>query len=191
MSESFFEKEKNVRQYLEMTADYDGQWFLVQFLKHIPKEYRALELGIGPGKDLENIRQHYDVVGSDYSFVFAELYKRSHPEVKIMVLDAVSIKVKEQFDCIYTNKVLHHLPTEDLIQSLQRQSEVLNQDGLVFHTFWRGSGQDKYDDLLFNYYETNELKKFFEQHYTILCIEYYKELKENDSILVVAQKTTK
>ena len=188
MSESFFEKEDNVRQYLEMTADYDGQWFFEQFKKHIPCHYKALELGMGPGKDLDNIRQLYDVVGSDYSFVFAEMYKRNHPEVKVMVLDAITIKTKQNFDCIYSNKVLHHLPKNDLGQSIQRQYEVLNDKGIVFHTFWKGTGQENYEGMLFNYYEIKDIEQSFEKQYNILCIETYKEFKDNDSILVVAQK---
>ncbi len=188
MSETFFEREDNVKQYIEMTADYDGSWFFEQFTRYIPTTHKALELGMGPGKDLDNIRQKYDVVGSDYSFVFAELYKRQHPEVKVMVLDAVNIKTDAKFDCIYSNKVLHHLPTEDFKTSLARQAEVLNDKGLVLHTFWRGSGKDEFNGLLFHYYEQDELKKLFEEHYNIVHMDNYKELKADDSIIVVAQK---
>lgn len=188
MSESFFEKEDNVKQYLEMTADYDGTWFFEQFKKHIPKDYKALELGMGPGKDLDNIRQAYDVVGSDYSFVFAELYKRSHPEVKVMVLDAINIKTSRPFDCIYTNKVLHHLNEKDLKKSIKRQHEVLNPGGIVFHTFWLGTGQENYEGMLFNYYELNEIKALFEDQFDIINLMSYKEFKDDDSILLVAKK---
>ena len=188
MSESFFEKEDNVKQYFEMTADYDGRWFLEQFKRFIPAGSQCLELGIGPGKDLDNIRQTYEVTGSDYSFIFAELYKRSHPEVKIKVLDAVTIKIKTTFDCIYTNKVLHHLPVAELEQSIKRQTEILNENGLVLHTFWKGTGQENYEGMLFHYYETDEVKALFEKQFNIVHISTYKEFQEDDSILVVAQK---
>ncbi|WP_430816019.1 class I SAM-dependent methyltransferase [Carboxylicivirga sp. RSCT41] len=188
MSESFFEKEENVKQYFEMTADYDGRWFFEQFKKHVPVNYKCLELGMGPGKDLDNIRLEYDVVGSDYSFVFAELYKRSHPEIKIKVLDAVTIKIKQIFDCIYTNKVLHHLTFDDVKKSISRQAEILNTKGLVLHTFWKGTGQENYEGMLFHYYETEEVIQMFEQEFKVLHISTYKEFKEDDSIIVVAQK---
>ncbi|MCG8581653.1 MAG: class I SAM-dependent methyltransferase [Bacteroidales bacterium] len=188
MSESFFEREENVKQYFEMTADYDGSWFFDQFQKHIPVQYKCLELGMGPGKDLDNIRTKYDVVGSDYSFVFAELYKRSHPEIKIKVLDAVTIRIKQTFDCIYTNKVLHHLSHDDVKKSISRQAEVLNENGLVLHTFWKGTGQENYEGMLFHYYETEEIKQLFGQQFDIIHISTYKEFKEDDSIILVAQK---
>ncbi len=188
MSESFFENEDNIKQYLEMTADYDGTWFYEQFKRFIPTMGKVLELGMGPGKDLDSIRQQYDVVGSDYSFVFAELYKRQHPEVKVMVLDAVTIKTKQPFDCIYSNKVLHHLTTDELKKSLARQADVLNNKGMLLHTFWRGSGHDEFQGLRFQYYEQNELRKLFEEHFNIIHIAGYQELKADDSIIVVAQK---
>ncbi|WP_185968920.1 trans-aconitate 2-methyltransferase [Carboxylicivirga sp. M1479] len=188
MSESFFEKEENVKQYLEMTADYDGLWFYEQFKKHIPPSYKALELGMGPGKDLDNIRQSYHVVGSDFSFTFAELYKRQHPEVKIMVLDAVTIKTPKRFNCIYSNKVLHHLTAKDLSASIQRQAQVLEKDGLIFHTFWKGTGEENYEGMLFNYYEIEALKELFDASFEIVHIDTYQEFKEDDSILLVARK---
>ncbi len=188
MSEEFFLDEDNVQQYVNMTADYDGSWFLEQFKKYIPGTYKALELGMGPGKDLENIRQIYNVVGSDYSFIFAELYKRQHPEVKIMVLDAITIKTDIQFDTIYSNKVLHHLTLNDFKASIDRQAQMLNKGALIFHTFWKGNGSDEYDGLLFNYYEKNDLKTLFEAQFEIICIEVYKEVKADDSILLVAKR---
>ncbi|MBK3518976.1 class I SAM-dependent methyltransferase [Carboxylicivirga marina] len=188
MSDTFFEREENVKQYIEMTADYDGRWFFEQFKKFIPRSHKALELGMGPGKDLDNIRQEYDVVGSDFSFVFAELYKRSHPEVKIKVIDAVKIKTKEYFDCIYTNKVLHHLTFDDIKASIKRQAEVLNDKGIVLHTFWKGTGQENYGGMLFHYYETETVKELFSELFNIIHIDTYQEFKEDDSIIIVAQK---
>ena len=144
MRKPFFLNEDNVKQYMDMTADYDGQWFFEQFKKYIPHNNKVLELGMGPGKDLENIRRNYDVVGSDYSFIFAELYKRRHPEVKIMVLDAVTIKTEGMFDTIYSNKVLHHLTPDDLKASIARQAQMLKKDAVILHTFWIGNGADEY-----------------------------------------------
>lgn len=171
-----------------MTADYDGRWFLQQFTRFIPLNHKALELGMGPGKDLDNIRQSYDVFGSDYSFVFTDLYKRKYPEVKVMVQDAISIQVNVKFDCIYSNKVLHHLPAKDLNSLLARQAEILNKNGLVLHTFWRGSGKDEFQGLLFHYYEQDEIKQLFEAHFEIIHMANYEELKADDSIIVVAKK---
>jgi len=188
MNEPFFLNENNVKQYIDMTADYDGQWFLTQFLKHIPQDHNALELGMGPGTDLDNIRQHYDVVGSDYSFVFAERYKHRHPEVKIMILDAITIKTDMHFDVIYSNKVLHHLSHQDLKKSIRRQAELLDKNALIFHTFWSGSGTDEYQGLLFNYYNKKDIKELFEDQFHITHLETYQENKTDDSILLVAQK---
>lgn len=188
MSQDFFLNEENVKQYIEMTSEYDGAWFYNQFKHYVPTNFKALELGMGSGIDLNNIRQHYDVVGSDYSFVFAELYKRSHPEVKIMILDAVSIKTDAKFDCIYSNKVLHHLSSDDLKASIKRQSQMLESGAIVFHTFWNGSGSETYDGLLFNYYDSAMLNKLFADDFEIIDQLHYQEFKVDDSILLIAKK---
>ena len=73
----------------------------------------------------------------------------------MICLDAVQLSADRVFDCIYSNKVLHHLAVDDLSRSVSRQEELLAADGQVLHSFWRGEGEEEHLGLRF-VYETEE-----------------------------------
>ena len=105
-----------------------------------------------------------------------------------MLLDARNLSTNQKYDCIYSNKVLIHLTKIELKESLIRQKDILNENGILFHSFWRGDKEEDYQGLKFVYYTEEELRKLIGNNYEILVIDTYKEMKDNDSIYVVAQK---
>ncbi len=184
----YFNKEKNVNVYIKMAKGYDGKDLIKKLKIHLPKNSSVLELGMGPGVDLKILNKYYKATGSDRSEVFLDLFKKSNPKHNLLKLDAVTIETKKKFKGIYSNKVLHHLSKSNLGRSLKRQSEVLLKDGIVLHSFWKGNKTEKYENLLFNYYTISQLVKYFEKHFEILEIAVYKEMKNSDSIYIIARK---
>ncbi len=104
----------------------------------LPGGSTLLELGMGPGKELVKLSRHFRVTGSDNSQGFLEIFAGSHPSVQLLNLDAVTIETDLTFDCIFSNKVLHHLSRDDLLASFDRQRRVVKLGGLLFHSFWLG-----------------------------------------------------
>ena len=180
----FFDTEKGVEQYIKMAEGYDGAELINILQKYLPENSTVLELGIGPGKDMDILKKSYAVTGSDYSQVFLDKYEEKHKDADLLLLDAVTMPTDRKFDCIYSNKVLHHLTKEDLIKSLQRQKEMLNPNGIAFHSFWKGNKVEEIEGLLFTYYETEDLKKITESNFDVLAIETYTEMEKDDSIYV-------
>ena len=181
----FFDTEKGVEQYINMAKGYDGTELIRILQKHLPSKSTVLELGMGPGKDLDILKKSYTATGSDNSQIFLEKYRKQHSNADLLLLDAVTLQTKRKFDCVYSNKVLHHLTHEDLVKSLQRQKEILNPDGIAFHSFWKGNKVEQIEELLFTYYEVGKLKKIAEHDFEILVAETYTEIEDNDSIYVV------
>jgi len=142
-----------------MAESYDGAELIKILQKYLPENSTVLELGIGPGKDMDILKKSYTVTGSDNSQIFLDKYKEKYQDADLLLLDAVTLQTDRKFDCIYSNKVLHHLTKEDLAKSLQRQKDVLNSNGIVFHSFWKGNKVENMDGLLFTYYEIEDLKK--------------------------------
>ena len=103
-------------------------------------------------------------------------------------LDAVKIKTMNKFDCIYSNKVLHNLSKLDLNESIQNQARVLNKDGIILHTFWRGDKVEEVYGMKFVYYTEDQLRLIFEEYFTIIELFPYEEISENDSIRIIARK---
>ena len=183
----FFDTEKGVEQYIKMAEGYDGTELIKILHEHLPANSTVLELGIGPGKDMDILKRTYRVTGSDSSQMFLDKYKMKHQDADLLLLDAVTMKTDRKFDCIYSNKVLHHLSKEDLVNSLQRQKETLNTNGIVFHSFWKGSKIDEFEGLLFTYYETKDLEKIMKSDFDILSLTTYTEMENDDSIYVISR----
>jgi trans-aconitate methyltransferase len=80
----------------------------------------------------------YQVTGSDDSQEFLNHLQQTYPRGEFLNIDAATIVTDKKFHGIYSNKVLHHLKNEELISSVQKQSDVLHADGIVCHSFWKG-----------------------------------------------------
>lgn len=184
----YFDSEKNVSEYIKMAEGYNGNDLIKKLTNYLSKNSSVLELGMGPGVDLKFLNKYYKTTGSDRSKVFLDLFKKSNPKQNLLKLDAVTIETRKRFKGIYSNKVLHHLSKSNLGKSLKRQSEVLLKDGIVLHSFWKGNKTEKYENLLFNYFTISHLVKYFEKHFEILEIAVYKEMKNADSIYIIAKK---
>ena len=173
-----------------MAEGYDGRELIETLKKHLQPGLKVLELGMGPGKDFDILKKNYEVTGSDKSRIFLERYKKKNKEADLLQLDAINIETDRKFHCIYSNKVLHHLTKDELNLSLKRQEEILLRNGILFHTFWEGKNEEEYHGLRFVYYSIDELTKIFERNLEIIEIKKYKEMKNDDSIYVIARKNS-
>lgn len=189
----FFMKEENVNQYIEMTKEYDPTSIVNKVKKYLPKGSTLLELGMGEGRDLELLSKEYKVVGSDNSEVFINKYKEKNKGIEVLTIDAIMMNIERTFDCIYSNKVLHHLPKKDFIKSLNLQKNNLNNKGIIFMTLWNGEYREEimFDgEIRFTYYLENDIREIVKNDYDIVTIETYNEFEEheNDSLLVILRK---
>ena len=184
----FYHTEESVDQYITLAEGYDGAELIAELRKHLPEGSLVLELGMGAGKDLDILLKTYKATGSDLSAVFVERYRKIQPNADLLVLDAVSLTTTRTFDAIYSNKVLHHLTDEGLVQSVQRQTQVLNDVGIVCHSFWNGEGDSAEGGLLHNYHTVNEIEEVFTNSFHILHLGTYKEMEPDDSILLIGRK---
>lgn len=185
---TYFNDKLKVLEYIKMCQGIDGKELIDVLRIHLKEESTVLELGMGPGNDLNLLKKYYIVTGSDNSQVFLDMYKENNEDIELLFLDAITINTEKKFDCIYSNKVLQHLTKKELYQSIERQKEVLRDEGLLFHTFWRGNSEEIYDGLRFVYYEKEELIKIFQSFFRVIDINYYSEQEDKDSIYIILMK---
>ena len=184
----FFDTEKGVEEYLKMAEDFDGAELIRILEKFLPAKSSVLEIGMGPGKDLELLSRTFNVTGSDNSQIFLDRYKGKNQDADLLKLDAVTLSTDRTFDCIYSNKVLHHLTTDDLRTSLKKQKEIINPNGILFHSFWKGNKTESMEGLLFVYYELGSLRELFERDFEVLELEVYTEDQKDDSIYAILRR---
>jgi trans-aconitate methyltransferase len=185
----FFNTQKNVDDYIRMADGYDGRELIEVLKNHLPAGSTVLELGMGPGKDMDILLKDYKVTGSDNSSIFLDMYLKKNPNSELLNLDAITLKTSRKFDCIYSNKVLHHLKRSDLHLSFEQQYKRLEEKGLLMHSFWLGTKEEKHHGLRFVYYMEDELVKMTENRFTIIEINRYKEMEPEDSFYIILQKS--
>lgn len=184
----YFDTKKGIEEYIKRSDGWGGSKLINILKKYLPKKSTLLELGMGPGRDFDILKKTYTSTGSDGSKVFLDRYKRKDKNAELLRLDVVSIPTEKRFDGIYSNKVLHHLTKKDLKKSIRRQKEVLNPEGIAFHSFWKGDKVEHKHGLLFVYYEMDKLEKIIDKEFDILEIEPFTEIEKDDSIYVVLKK---
>jgi len=184
---NFYDDPENVKKYIQLCKDYDGNNIYQSLSKHLTVKSTLLELGSGAGFDVEYLKKNYSVTGSDLSDEFLKLCKNKHPEIQFLKLNALKLEVDKKFNCIYSNKVLHHLTEKALIQSLEQQVKMLTLNGLIAHSFWLGEESQEINGLLFTYYKKEHLLSIISESFEILSTLVYKELDEGDSLFVIAK----
>jgi cyclopropane fatty-acyl-phospholipid synthase-like methyltransferase len=186
---AFFDNQKNVNDYIKMAVGYDGRELIDILKAHLPAGSSVLELGMGPGIDLQMLDGDYAVTGSDSSKIFIDLYREKHPDADLLELDAQTIQTDRVFDCIYSNKVMHHLTKDELHRSFTRQRELLTEGGLLMHSFWFGSKEETHQGLRFIYYTESALMGLIGPGFETLKIKRYDEMEEADSFYVLLRKS--
>ena len=77
---------------------------------------------------------------------------------------------------------------KDLKKSIIRQTEVLETNGVICHSFWVGDKEENYDGLRFVYYTVKQLRALFMDKFDTITIEKYQEIQPNDSLFIIARK---
>ncbi|MBC8312114.1 MAG: class I SAM-dependent methyltransferase [Candidatus Marinimicrobia bacterium] len=184
----YYKELKNAKEYIKRAEGFDGKRFIPVLQKYLKKDSTLLEIGMGPGTDVDLLSKFYNVTGSDYSQAFLDLYKEKNPNANLLLLDAVKMDVNEKFDCIYSNKVMHNLSVKDCKISLQRQLQCLNPHGYLFHSFWFGEGEIEHGEIKYNNYNFETIREQITENLEILELEMYSEMEENDSFYIILQK---
>ncbi len=180
-----FNTRKSAAEYILMSDGYDGRAIVDVLHKYLKPGSSVLEVGMGPGRDIELLEEKYRVTGSDLSLVFLDMYREKKPKADLLRLDVVKLDTDRRFDCIYSNKVLHYLSPEEMKQSLARQYEVLNPGGLLCHTLWFGDKEIEVKGMKFYYYTAEKVMAELHGEFDLLLEQNYREMDTDDSLLLI------
>ena len=188
MNENYYHTRESVDEYIELAKDVNGRELIDKLKRVLPSNSTILEIGTGPGTDWKILRKSFQVIGSDNSPLFVNHLRRNNPSGKFIELDAITIKTRMKFDGIYSNKVLHHLGDNELIDSIKRQNKILKTGGIICHSFWKGEGSEVFKGLYVNYQTENTLRDVFKDYFEVLSINYYNEFEDSDSLLIIGKR---
>ena len=185
---SYYEDRENAEQYIKMAEEYDGAKLIDVLKQHLVSGSTVLELGMGPGTDVDLLTETYVVTGSDYTQTFLDIYRATHPAADLLQLDAETIDTKRMFNCIYSNKVLHQLTQEGLRASFARQHAILTNRGLLMHSFWHGDESGDHGGIHYEYYTEAALLALAGTQFELIASARYAEMGEDDSFYVLLRK---
>lgn len=188
MDGEYYQTKESVAEYIRLARDVSGELLIEKLEKVLQAGAVLLEIGSGPGTDWQILKRSYNVIGSDNSTEFLNHLISKYPTGEFLELDASTLNIDKRFDGIYSNKVLHHLNDKELIQSIKRQYEILTNNGIICHSFWKGQGSEFFKGLFVNYHRKEDLKTFFSDYFEILSIDSYHEFEDGDSLLLIARK---
>ena len=188
MEGEYYKTKESVEEYIKLAKDVNGGDLIEKLKGFLPANSHLLEIGTGPGVDWKILNKDYEVVGSDNSKEFLSHLISKNPTGRFIELDAVTLNIDEKFDGIYSNKVLHHLTDQELTESIRRQYEILNPNGIICHSFWKGEGSEIFKGLFVNYHNNRNLAEYFREFFEIIAIKIYKEFEDADSLLLIGRK---
>ena len=184
----FYDSPDNVEQYVKMADGYDGQALIEEMRRYLAPGSTVLEIGMGPGVDLDILGRWFDATGSDTSDVFLQRYRATHPGASVLKLDAVTLETDRRFDGIFSNKVLHHMNPTEQATSFRRQAEILNPRGYAFHSFWYGVEVQEFEGLLFHQHTEESIRRLVEECFQVIELRRYAEMDADDSLFAILKR---
>lgn len=188
VKKKYYHTKESVDEYIELAKDVNGEGLIEKLKQELAANSLLLEIGSGPGSDWKILSNTFKVIGSDNSLVFLDHLATQYPHGRFIELDAVTLNTRLRFNGIYSNKVLHHLSDAELLASTKRQYDVLMDDGIICHSFWKGEGSEEFKGLFVNYHTEESLRAVFTEFFEMKSIDSYEEFEESDSLLLIGRK---
>ena len=137
--------ERQAESFWQGTRDHDVSQNLDALLDALPGPgpFRILDLGCGPGRDLRAlVERGHEPVGLDGAAAFVRM-AREFAGVDVWHQDFLALSLPPQdFDGIFANASLFHVPTRALPRVLSELHAALRPGGVLFSSNPRGENQE-------------------------------------------------
>lgn len=132
-------------EFWEGTRDHDVKQNIEALLRHIhgTPPFRILDFGCGPGRDLAAFRGlGHEPIGLEGSAPLAAM-AREHSGCEVWEQDFLALQLPAgDFDGIFANASLFHVPGEELPRVLGELHAALKPEGVLFASNPRGNNEE-------------------------------------------------
>lgn len=141
--------------YWQGTRDHDVSQNIATLLRHIEgaAPLSILDLGCGPGRDLNTFsEQGHKAIGLEGASQVAAL-ARAHSGCVVWEQNLLALDLpRAEFDGVFANAVLFHVPSSELPRILLALHATLKPGGVLFSSNPRGQGQEGWQGERFGAY---------------------------------------
>ncbi|MGE4349917.1 MAG: class I SAM-dependent methyltransferase [Candidatus Berkiella sp.] len=149
--------DKNTQEFYERTANHDMSESYNAFLLLLPNKANILDAGCGPGRDARYfMNRGHNVMAFDASIEMVNFCTKltEQPALHLKLQD---ITFQNQFDGIWANASLLHVPFNELRSTFKKFNEALKSQGILYASFKYGNEiERKAEGRIF--YDLNETK---------------------------------
>ena len=166
---------KNAETYFEQTVESNLQVVYDEFLSRIPTKSYILDFGCGSGRDSKFfIENGYKVKAIDGSIEMCKLAsKYINQDVECMKFE--ELDEENIYDGIWACSSIVHVEKEKLPNILNKMIKALNQNGVIFVSFKKGTGYEIKEGKYYNFLVKEEFEKILENLNTNVKIIDYRE----------------
>jgi SAM-dependent methyltransferase len=156
--------ERSAQQFFDGTRDHDVSQNVAALLGAIRSvaPYSILDLGCGPGRDLKTFSGlGHRAVGIDGAAQFVQM-ARAYSGCEVWQQDFVHLALPDaEFDGIFANASLFHVPSAALPEVLNRLYAALKPGGVLFSSNPRGSNQEGWNGPRYgSYYDYETWERY-------------------------------
>lgn len=141
--------------YWQGTRDHDVSQNIATLLRHIEgaAPLSILDLGCGPGRDLNTFSElGHKAIGLEGASQVAAL-ARAHSGCVVWEQNLLALDLpRAEFDGVFANAVLFHVPSSELPRILLALHATLKPGGVLFSSNPRGQGQEGWQGERFGAY---------------------------------------
>ena len=166
---------KNAETYFEQTVESNLQVVYDEFLSRIPAKSYILDFGCGSGRDSKFfIENGYKVKAIDGSIEMCKLAsKYINQDVECMKFE--ELDEENIYDGIWACSSIVHVEKEKLPNILNKMIKALNQNGVIFVSFKKGTGYEIKEGKYYNFLVKEEFERILENLNTNVKIIGYRE----------------
>ncbi len=141
--------EQTMATYNRIAREYEARTYrlnalpdLMSFLSLMPENGKVLEAACGYGRELKQLAlQGLNVTGVDFSKSMLKLAINRVSTASVSQMDVRQMAFPaETFDGVWSRGVLHHLPPEEIPETLTEFNRVLKPGGVLFVMTRKGEG---------------------------------------------------
>lgn len=187
--------EVHALRFWEGTRDHDVTQNYRALLEAFPSQETLdiLDFGCGPGRDLAYFKNMgHRAVGLDACSQFCEM-ARDYSGCEVLEQNFLQLNLSsESFDGIFANASLFHVPSQELLQVLEKLNAALRPKGILFTSNPRGSEEGWEGNRYGTFMELEEFQKYLESAGFKVEKHYYrpagKPIHEQPWLAVVSRK---